>query len=314
MTLPHRYIPNQVVKISRGTLNRMPLIIPDKKGELCEAINFIFARSAFICKIQILALHVEPFGYEAIIIDPDMRRSEFLQMVNQAISLEVKGRITHYESLWSNQKPGNVPILDIETLKSEIIKLSVAPVRNGYVRKRSDWELPHIEPADWGIEKTHYVCRENKELGKAIMCPGQNKFALGGEIVVNMHTKIEELLPSLVAEIDAFEVAEKRRRKRVLGIKKCQCKSTFLTHKSKTGAKYTDHKVVVLCAAPKRFDEIDTFLKSYYKKYRTALIQFIRARSKSGKEGFPEGTLTMRTLFRVGCIPHQGTEPFEFLF
>ena len=314
MTLPHRYIPNQVVKISRGTLNRMPLIIPDEKGELCQYINFIFARAAFIFKIQILALHVEPFGYEAIIIDPRMQRSEFLQMVNQAISLEVKSRITHYESLWSNQKPGNLPILDIETLKSELFKLCIAPVRNGYVRKSSDWKLPLIEPKDWGTEQTYYVCPEQKDMGKAIMCPGQNKFQLAASDKVTMHTKIEDLKPLLISEIRAFEVEERRRRKKVLGVKKCHQKSAFLEHKSKTGATYTDHKVVVLCASAKRREEIREFLKCYYKKYRDALLLFIRERPKPGNEGFPYGSVRMCSLFRVGCRDREGEELFQFLF
>ncbi|GEM_PF-1661930 len=108
--------------------------------------------SAQSCEIEILALHVEPFGYEAIILDRNMRRSEFMQMVNQAISLAIKKKIVHFESLWSNQKPGNLPILDIETLRSEIVKVCTTPVSNGYVRKSKEWELPHFSPEDWGVE------------------------------------------------------------------------------------------------------------------------------------------------------------------
>ncbi|GEM_PF-6308982 len=156
--------------------------------------------------------------------------------------------------------------------------------------KSIDWNLPHIEPANWGVEQTYYVCREDKGKGKSIMCPGQNGFVLSDDIIVNTNTIIEDLQSALIAEIGAFEVEEKRRRKRVLGVKRCRQKSSFLTQKSKTGSKYTDHKVVVLCASPERIEKIYTFLKSYYKKYRNALILFIRARAKSGKEGFPEGT------------------------
>ncbi len=81
-----------------------------------------------------------------------MRRSKFMQMVNQAISLAVKKKTRHYESLWSNQKPGNLAILDIETLRSEIVRVCTTPVRTGYVRKVEDWELPHFSPSDWGVE------------------------------------------------------------------------------------------------------------------------------------------------------------------
>ena len=313
MTLPHRYIPNQVVKISRGTLNRMPLIIADEKGELCEAINFIFARSAQMCEIDMLALHVEPFGYEAIILDRNMRRSEFLQMVNQAISLEVKSRITHYESLWSNQKPGNLPILDIETFRSEMVKLCTAPVRNGYVRKIDDWELPCLGPSDWGVERTHYVCPEVKELGELSMCPGPKRWGENNCDVVGVFTKMWDSQESLIEDILDFEKAERRRRKRVIGIKKCRDKKTFLAHKSAKGTKYTDHKRQVLCASVERRAKISEFMLSFYKSYKSALIGFIRIRGKGGTEGFPYGTLTMRTLFRVGCRDYPEKEYFEFL-
>ncbi|GEM_PF-5572646 len=66
MTLPHRYIPNQVVKISRGTLNQMPLIIPDEKGDLCEAINFILRDLPSFAKFKYWPFMLSPLGMRQV--------------------------------------------------------------------------------------------------------------------------------------------------------------------------------------------------------------------------------------------------------
>ncbi len=309
MSIPHRYIPNQVVKISRGTLDRRPFIVPDAKGELAESIAFIFARSAIHCEIEILALHVEPFGYEAIILDRKMRRSEFLQMVNQAISLKIKKRIKHYESLWSNQKPGNLPILDLETLIEEIFTLCTAPVRNGYVRKIEHWELPTVTPSDWGVKKTYCSCGKDEEDEKASLCPGLTAFLDGDSDLVKMCTSIDAIKASLVDRIQAFEKAERGRRKRVIGIMRCRKKATFVKYKAPDSTTYVDHKRFILCVCKTRYEKIGKFMIRYMLDYNLALIHFILGRSGN----FPYGTLKMRTLFRVECQSALDNELFTFL-
>jgi len=141
------------------------------------------------------------------------------------------------------------------------------------------------------------------------LCPGLDRFLVGDGELVSLCTKIDDLKALLVEEIEAFEKAEKKRRKKVIGVKICRKEKTFVEQKAKNANVYTDHKRHVLCACQVRIENIEEFMKVYQKLYNVALVAFIRGRVES----FPFGTLMMRTLFRIECTSEPENELFSFI-
>lgn len=314
MTQPHRYIKNQFVKLSRGTLNGLPLLMPGANGQLYDEIRAIFFREANRFNITLLAFNVEPYGYEAIIFDPDMRRSDLLKSVNQSISMRVKNTIDHNESVWSNRKPGNTPILDLETLENEIFNVCVQPVKKGYVRKVSSWILPKFGPIDWPESIGNGEKAPERSESNAVplkdfvliderLTRGPGSFELAVELA-----GICEIKEVLIKRIAAFEADEKGRRRRVLGKKSCCKKETFMPRSAQNRDDYSTIKPIVLCACENRVSESILSLKKYYAAYRKALIDFIETKVAT----FPAGTLKMRTIFRVSILRIEDDDVFHF--
>ena len=302
MTAPHRYIENQFVRISRETQHRLPLITADKENELWHEIHYIFAREATRCKIVVLALSMTPFGYDAVIFDPEMKRSHFLKSINQCISNAVKRRVDHTDSLWSNAKPGNVPILDIESLKKTLVEVCIIPVKMGYVRTVEEWVLPIIGPADWGETLSFQDPRQAPEELKK-RSSNHNPGILP---LVNYATKTFNLKSGLISEIRGFENAERRRRKKVLRKNDCYKAGTFLNHDSR-GKVHEVCLSAALCASSERLDRIAKTMKAFYLDYIEAFATF----TWPIWSVFPCGTLKMREFYNVTCKPLD-KDPFVF--
>ncbi len=306
MTQPHRYIENQFAKLSRGTLHGLPLLMPGKGGNLAKQIREIFLLAARRFNIQLLALNVEPFGYVAVIFDPQMRRSDFLKSVNQSISMKVKKAVKHEESVWSNKKPGNIPILDLETLENEIFQTCIRPVKKGYVRKVSDWVLPTIGPSDWPELKSENNLDVVVSVGdspNASLGQGPGLF----RALVDLK-QIGHLKTILNDRIDVFQRSEKRRRRKVLSKTACLNRATFLHSSATNREEYARPNVPFLCASKIAFDLAVQGLKDFHFAYRQALENFPKKKTVI----FPFGVLKMRTLFGVAVSPAKASDVFRF--
>ncbi len=302
MTAPHRYIENQIVKISRNTLNRMPLLVPDEKGVLAEEMHYIIAREAMRWQIVILAMCIHPFGYRAIIFDPKMQRSHFLKSINQCFSLAVKRRVDHEESLWSNHKPGNVPIMDIESLREEILEVCLDPIRRGFVSYLVEWELPHIGPSEWGHTLRFEDPRQDPDSPKKRSAEHNPGVLLN----VNFATKIMGLKESLMVEISQFEERGKERQHSIFKKSQRYSVSAYLAIDRNKKRYFEKKKYYSKCL--KRIEKLNATMKAFYLKYKEAMIDF----EWDKWPVFPTGTLKVREYFRVPCEV-EADEVFLFL-
>lgn len=303
MTRPNRHLKNQIVLISRRTLSNEALILPSHDGSLAREISYIIAFNANRFELKILSLQFNPRGYEMVIFDPHARRSEFSKATNQLISLRVKRRIEHDESLWTTAKPGNQPILDLPTLQREIVHGCTFAVRKGFVKCQSDWEMPQIGPADWGKELSF----RNSRGDEVLLSAGP------GDLLAKL-VDVEILKKTLCSQIKTIEKEQASCWKEVLGMEACYCKATFEKWKFRVQKRVKRY----LCESVERIKAAKERMRTFCKQHRKALVEYIEGKeTDAGRANyelieFPAGTLKMRTHFGQICSSAEADDPHRF--
>ena len=333
-TPPKRHLEKQFARISRQSHAFQPIFIPDRKGKLKGALGYIIASALQKNDMILAALMVVPRGYVAIAFDKKARRSKFMQVVNHRVSREIRKTQKHEESIWTNGKPGDIPILDPGALKKVIVETLTLPIRLGYVRKLSDWPGFYIGPEHWGehllfnkskAKSSRKSEREREEdedaknlVDFATLNPGLPESLFSKEEIAALKAEIQQ-------EIAKTEAKYKRKNQPVIGPKKCFFKKYFKRKKPAFRFELQYKKAAFLATHKKRIKAAKQVLKRFRTEYerirglfldnqpiRDTPVMYPRPEDDSPKF-FPAGTVKMYLQWKFGKRREKEDDAHHFL-
>ena len=174
MTMARPVYREQVVMVSRRTVQRQLLFVPD------DVINGIFlyclGYAAKKYKIKVISVTVMSNHWHVVIFDEKGTYPAFTSWMHEFTAKCVNVYRKRYENVWSSEKGSVVRAEDDEDVLGQVVYCECNPVEAGLVADRKDWPGIRLGPAQWG--KTIEVKRPSVYFSKTGRMPKKVKLTL----------------------------------------------------------------------------------------------------------------------------------------
>ncbi len=297
MTAPKFRAPNQIVEVTRRTSHRQMLLRPGEDTR--ELIGYMFGKALLDTGQEPIVFCAMSNHHHSIQLDPAGRRSAFMQLFNSNLARKRNLQLGRRENLWSSSQPGDMVLLDVESVVRKIVYVAVQAVKANCVEHAGEWTGFQILPRDWGkpmrFKRPEFCGPEMPEFVEFTPMPPPSFRHLP--------------LPDVIAFFEDLIAKEEKRiaSKRtspVLGIEYCEAISPF-------SFPATDSEMRVLNPKFSCSDKVRLFRALNRQRRFTQRHRFARTRFRDGEKDvvFPAGTLQMRCQSGARCAPYCEDDP-----
>lgn len=148
MTIPRRHLPDQVVTLTRRTVDRRFFCRPD--SHINQVVRWELARASLSAGFAVHALMVMSNHPHIVGTDLTGDRSLFMRDFCSGIARARNRELKRRGRFWDNRQFGDTVLLDRNAVERKLLYAWLNPVTANLVRRAEDWPGAKILPRDWG--------------------------------------------------------------------------------------------------------------------------------------------------------------------
>ena len=137
MSKPRRVIKGATYLLTRRCMGRRFGLVP--RGMTPELFGYCVALAAKRHGILIHAIMVLSNHWHALLTDPHGKLPDFCRDVHALVGRALNAHLGRWEAFWSSQRVSLVETEDPEDVWEKLVYTATNPVKDGLVKKASDW-------------------------------------------------------------------------------------------------------------------------------------------------------------------------------
>ncbi len=267
--------------------------------DTCNLAGYMFGKAVQDTGQEPIVFCMMSTHHHSMQVDPEGRRSEFMQRFNSNLARKRNLQLSRRENLWSSAQPGDMAILGMDDIVRKVVYVALQAVKANCVEHAHEWTGFQILPRDWGkpmrFERPEFCGPDMPEFVEFTPMPPPGFRHLPLDEVIAF---FEDLI---AAEEDRLA---NERTKPVLGIEYCESVSPFSTPDTPSPMRTLNPKFA--CSDPVRLSEALRSQRNFTQRHRFARTEH---RNGNRKVVFPAGTLQMRVESGVECTEVRSNDP-----